>query len=1233
MIKTQTKNLIIFFAIIGFVCSVSSPSIAQINPSWSNEEPSHNEPPNGGAFIRQDPLPKSLQDITVFRSDNKGVSLNIEFPDSFDYEIYYGPDGKAYRRYKADNRYKVIAEPGQPEILSRLIQIQVPRDAKNFEIKNTKAALKDTSEKNINIYPLPNKVFEHDKNQGYAIEKEEFYKDKELYNKYDWNPKEYAEIISDEYKHGMHQLQIAVPIMAYNPAAKQIQEFKAISFEVSYESSLAANQIIIDQKNDPFHKIFIDTIANYAHKKPYEQISNEGDIVEVRGSDLVNQGYDYYPNYLVIAAKTFDENEQAHQQLMNWAVHRSGEQGGNHKIAIAYVDEIANAYPGSDLLEEKIKTFIQMVYDYWRITTTSPTLSYLLLVGDADYGNNNKDWFLPTWRSNEPQGLEGTTGDNDYAWLEDESNESYKNDVLIGRLPAQDAQQLSTMITKIIDFETITPEGENHYGTRSLWLGGNKFDSLGSPENLVREMLVDGGEKGTLPAYELGEFDYNYEKGISSFQYDSDDVTNFLNNNGALFVTYNGHGDPAPIYPEWTGWYPSVNKANLENHDKMPLIVMSQACSTARFDFSDPREGSLYEPFPSHGEEWIKMEGKGAICFWGATRLAGGGLWADHHTFFQSVVENGNCIIGIALDETHDDSHSPDDRKRLVFLGDPAINFENHFKPSTKPDLRTTWVLAGSYYDPEFAGQEISIKARFNNNSSENFDKIEYALFSVKEGVLDSLLSAPAPTISMPAHSNSNQENPWIYNVESSMHFMYWIDPLNKIPERSEFNNHINSSRKIFPVYVDQNYTGQQEGSEDHPYRQLPEALWHVQEYDQIGENHRSKSDNTLKIKIQKGAYGDGNQLDCAKSISILGLEGADKTIIYDSLELKGNKIRIYDVTFNGKKLSGPSLIRSNPNRDGNTDLSGYQDALIRTVFKKSSDYAIHMSIYLYLYNCLFYKNHGVARLLPVDNQIKLASNFTTAYKNEHNIKVDNWNTDLIIPRIIDINGSIFWENGPSILPEEFTPDDLKITADYSDIDDYILLEGLDPEEPNEGNIEEDPKFFHPGTYNLHLRADSPCIDAGTPITGPNVVFDPDGTFADMGAYGGPEANIRQIRITKPVYGETIYVDQPIPFDVDVRIEWSTYGLSPDDLMNISVYHMEYEPINPDSGGTTTYNALKVIDLDKVVANSGNVIETITQSVENQSYFLRIESQKNPELGETINFKIMSENSSLYSNR
>jgi|GEM_PF-5525714 len=92
----------------------------------------------------------------------------------------------------------------------------------------------------------------------------------------------------------------------------------------------------------------------------------------------------------------------------------------------------------------------------------------------------------------------------------------------------------------------------------------------------------------------------------------------------------------------------------------------------------------------------------------------------------------------------------------------------------------------------------------------------------------------------------------------------------------------------------------------------------------------------------------------------------------------------------------------------------------------------------------------------------------------------------------IAIINSILWNNqGHDIYP----------CGDYVSYwkIEYTDMQGA-TQNPNPGNIDQDPKFVDAGGADYHLSWDSPCIDAGDPN-----VLDPDSTASDMGAFYHPQ--------------------------------------------------------------------------------------------------------------------------------
>jgi hypothetical protein len=72
----------------------------------------------------------------------------------------------------------------------------------------------------------------------------------------------------------------------------------------------------------------------------------------------------------------------------------------------------------------------------------------------------------------------------------------------------------------------------------------------------------------------------------------------------------------------------------------------------------------------------------------------------------------------------------------------------------------------------------------------------------------------------------------------------------------------------------------------------------------------------------------------------------------------------------------------------------------------------------------------------------------------------------------------------------------------YGNHEEDFILNGTP--EPGEGDLTDDPQFIDPNLGDFTIRSSSPMIDAGNPDVDYN---DPDGSRADMGAYGGPEGD------------------------------------------------------------------------------------------------------------------------------
>jgi hypothetical protein len=232
----------------------------------------------------------------------------------------------------------------------------------------------------------------------------------------------------------------------------------------------------------------------------------------------------------------------------------------------------------------EIKDYIANAYLTW-----SPPPEYVLLIGDKD-SLSAASWNPPVSYTDYPYTLiEG--GD-------------YFADVFIGRLPANTANELNTIVAKIIGYEQNPMLGESSWYERSLMVAANMPGNMTTPiptKRWIRDKLIEYGFNAVDTVYH---------------PMPPLDITNSINQ-GVLFVNYrSGQGS-------WAGWpWPDFHNDDingLSNGWKLPIIT-SITCYTGNFGAE-----------PCFGEAWLRagnpVTPKGAVGFIGASGALTSSRW------------------------------------------------------------------------------------------------------------------------------------------------------------------------------------------------------------------------------------------------------------------------------------------------------------------------------------------------------------------------------------------------------------------------------------------------------------------------------------------------------------------------------------------------------------------------------------------------------------------------------
>jgi len=393
------------------------------------------------------------------------------------------------------------------------------------------------------------------------------------------------------------------------------------------------------------------------------------------------------------------------------------------KPYVKTLESIYTEYTGRDN-PEKIKYFVKDAIETWNA-------KYLLLIGDMKLlPIRNTDAY--PWEGYHGTGLLSdlyyadiydsqlafsswdTNNDGVFGEIQYPDHQSFPPDsdqiideadlyadIHVGRIPCSTSSELSTVISKIITYETYTYD--QLWFQKIILAGGDTFCLAdGSPLFQYEGEITNRKVAQQLPAFEK-EYLWSSEHNLNAR------VFNKAINNGAGFLSYAGHGfehgwgtyRPNEIIGKRLIIYYTPFVDHLKNDFKLPVIFFD-ACLTTKLDFNITDLIQYYGPlariyntlfgqyttdinFPCFAWYFLRLETGGAIATIGATRPAytwvdkdgvyAGAGYLDVH-FFKAYTEG--ITVGEMLTQTQNDylNYVYKDYftiEEYMLLGDPSL--------------------------------------------------------------------------------------------------------------------------------------------------------------------------------------------------------------------------------------------------------------------------------------------------------------------------------------------------------------------------------------------------------------------------------------------------------------------------------------------------------------------------------------------------------------------------------
>ncbi len=339
-------------------------------------------------------------------------------------------------------------------------------------------------------------------------------------------------------------------------------------------------------------------------------------------------------------------------------------------VFAAPLQAIYDGYGDGRPSPEAIRAFVQHAYHEW-----SAPPSYLLLVGDGTYDplhytHNPTANILPPYLAYFDPWLGEAAADNRYVTVDGDDR---LPDLSVGRLPANDTDELAAMVAKIIGYAVDDP-APGEWPIRHVFVADDRDAASNFPADAAAVADNDLPPTHTLTFLRCEDEDPYASDCLNVAELRQQLLATW--NSGALVLNWVGHSSQQQW--EHARLFHLDDLPQLHNAGRLPVVI-EMTCFTGDFAQPSPLMRGM-------AESLVRLPQGGAVADWA---VSGGGVGADHtelhHAFYNAAFGGGPwlppgvaataakvAVGGGLIDYLLDGFH---------FFGDPAMPWQTAMRP------------------------------------------------------------------------------------------------------------------------------------------------------------------------------------------------------------------------------------------------------------------------------------------------------------------------------------------------------------------------------------------------------------------------------------------------------------------------------------------------------------------------------------------------------------------------